>query len=62
MTKAVCERGAAASAETRRYDAVMMIMSATYVIVDARRCITDRADSACITVKSTPDRRELRMR
>ena len=48
MTKAVCKRGAAASAET----AVMMIMSTTYVIVNARRCITDSGDSACITVTS----------
>ena len=54
MTKAVCEHGVAASAETRIYDAVMMIMSATYVIVNTRRCITDCADSTCITVKSIP--------
>ncbi len=40
MTKAVCKRGAAASVEMRRYDVVMMIMSTTYVIVEARRCIT----------------------
>ncbi len=62
MTKAVCERGAAASVETRRYDAVMMIMSTTYMIVNAQRCITDHGDSACITVKSIPERRELKMR